>query len=92
MSRRGRPLGPKAQAVLQTIGSAPLPISTLALRLQLSYADATQTVQRLTRAGHAEFGAAVHYTGGRPARLVQLSGSSATSASFDALRIVWRSL
>jgi predicted ArsR family transcriptional regulator len=90
--KRGRPLGVKAFAVIQTVAVQPMPLRELAARLRLSYTDAQWTVERLARRGLVQYGELQHNTGGRPARLVQHpSAENATApACIEALRALWR--
>lgn len=92
LTRRGRPLGVKAFAVLQTVSMQPMPLASLAERLQLSYADTQWTVKRLAQRGLVEYGERQRNTGGRPARLVQPSATenAPSAACIDALRTLWR--
>jgi predicted ArsR family transcriptional regulator len=88
--RRGRPLGFKSFAVLRQVEQQPVTLATLARELQLSYGDTQRTVHRLVTAGRVEYGEPQRNTGGRPARVVQVSSNAEPAPSVDALFNLWR--
>lgn len=88
--RRGRPLGPLAQAVLSVVRSEPATVSMLAARLQLSYRAANVTVSRLQSAGYVTYGSAIPGQHDRPARLVQAAAPTSSPPEFDPFVVRWR--
>jgi predicted ArsR family transcriptional regulator len=88
--KRGRPLGVKSFAVLRLVAAQPMPLSTLAATLQLSYTDAQWTVKRLAQRGLVHYGEAQRHTGGRPARVLRVCEPAAPDATFDSLCALWR--
>lgn len=90
MTKRGRPLGVKAFAVLNVVRTQPMTLAALSQQLQLSYGDAQRTVHRLAATGRVTYGEFQYNTGGRPARLLQVSTGDAPSMGMDALATLWR--
>ncbi len=82
-----RPLGIKARAILRTVSERPLPVSALAVELQLSRRDAIYQVNNLVRAGYVRYGESLPRPG-RPARLVE--PMPAKSSAWQPLMSVWR--
>jgi predicted ArsR family transcriptional regulator len=82
-----RPLGLKARAILNTLERQPLPVSQLAVQLQLSRRDAVYQVRNLLRAGYVRYGEPLPRAG-RPARLVE--PVPAPGEGWQPLSQVWR--